>query len=54
MSDTVICRRPGADYRTLEQKRRALLLAGFRCAESKERVRLLRQALKAVRRSAVA
>ena len=50
MSDIELCRRPGADCRTKEQKQEALLLAAFRLARRGERFRMLRRAARVVRR----
>lgn len=54
MSEIELCRRPGADSRTRAQKQEALLLAAFRCAGKKGQVKLLKQAMKALRSSAAA
>lgn len=41
---TIICRRPGTDIRTREEKQEATLLAAFRRLEPGERFKLIRRA----------
>jgi len=50
MSDIELCRRPGTDCRTKEQKQEALLLTAFRLARRGEKFRMLRRAAKVVSR----
>lgn len=44
MIGTTICRRPGTDMRTPEERQEAELLAAFRKLDAKSRIRLLRTA----------